>query len=140
MNSYLLLFPDELPAEAGGVATFTCFFVPSSQNIISDMRWIIDGLLLESDSLENVTPQFADGLGTLTFRDVSVSRNKSTIQCRAEVLGQDSEATFITSNNATLFVHEGELDQSCSHTGNCTCRPCTWSFRLQDYMCLWLRY
>lgn len=109
--SYLSILPEELRAVPGGAATFNCFLVSSSSNII-EIKWIVNGSLLEEQTLMGVTskfnPEFGGGLGTLQFRDLPITYNMTRIQCRAELSRPQATST---SDYATLII----LSELCMH-------------------------
>ena len=106
-NSYLRVEPEEVRAVIGGDATFRCFLV-SSNSIITDIKWIINGSLLEELDMVGVSSsqsihQGGNTIGNLYFRNLTSQYNTSIIQCRAELSMPQGTST---ADPATLFISE----------------------------------
>ena len=65
--------------------TFTCFLLlPVSNTQLQNVSWLLNGLALENYGLNNIiTKPGPGGSGTLTFINLSLENNHTTIQCQA---------------------------------------------------------
>ncbi len=90
----------------GGDTVFTC----RGTGTIQLIRWLLNGTRLEDlnhiDGMDEVT----HGLGHLTFRNISVEFNGTTIQCIVTL----TSGEILPSNNVTLLV-QGEEKMELRH-------------------------
>ncbi len=95
--------PERLVLHVGGTAQFSCL---SSSRRITAIQWLINGSFIEDLSTINAMKEFselANGIGVLTFSNVTLDFNMTTIQCRAEFHPNDS----MTSSKVTILLFQG---------------------------------
>ncbi len=96
--------PDELVSLVGGNAEFTC--LSSSIRMVIAIQWLINGSFIEDLSTINAMADFneiANGIGTLSFSNLILDFNMTTIRCRAEFGPND----FMTSSKVTILLVQG---------------------------------
>ena len=84
----------------GGDTAFTC----RGTSAVQQIQWLVNGTQLEDlDQRNGIEHDVTFGLGHLTFRNISVEYNDTTIQCIVAL----TSGEILSSNNATLLV-QGE--------------------------------
>ena len=84
----------------GGDTAFTCRVTDTVQQF----QWLVNGTLLEDlNQRDGIEDAVTFGIGLLTFRNIPLGYNDTTIQCIANF----TSGGIIRSNNATLLV-QGE--------------------------------
>lgn len=95
--------PEMLVSHVGGRAEFTCL---SSSRAIISISWLINGSFIEDLSTINAMEEFstfAGGIGVLTFDNLALDLNMTTIRCRAKFGPNDLK----TSTEATILLVQG---------------------------------
>lgn len=98
--------PDKFVSVPGGNATFICSSPSGARgNTITKVQWLVNGSLFDPLDLLNVSTDFfpfSNGFGILSFTNLPVEYNMTTIRCRAYF-----GFRTLTSNNATLLLLQG---------------------------------
>lgn len=90
--------PTKYVSIVGGDAVFHCF----TDSRTDGTQWIVNGSSLENitNALTQFTPIPGSGVGTLTFSNLSLSYNVTSIQCISNL----QEGNAAHSNTATLLI------------------------------------
>ena len=75
----------------GSRVTFTCQSLFGAELV--SLQWLVNGTLLESLNLRNVTAIIGDSYGILMFMDIPVAYNSTTITCAATFNSAMSQVT-----------------------------------------------
>ncbi len=82
----------------GEGTVFTC-------RATQQIQWLVNGTRLEDlNQRDGIEDNVTFGIGTLTFRDIPLEYNDTTIQCVVTL----TSGEIIRSNNATLLVQGKE--------------------------------
>lgn len=89
--------------------TFNCLLATTDS--FSSVSWLLNGSTLESLGLDDVIPQFDtifNGIGTLTFVNLALEYNYTTIQCTGSLRsGRNfvSEEAILLLQGLCIYVH-----------------------------------
>lgn len=94
----------------GGNAVFNClYFLSGCSDRLVSVQWLVNGTLLDSTNLTNINTVFdgsiACGTGSLTFTNISLEYNMTSVSCRADL----NSGRIITSNTNVLLLLQGDI-------------------------------
>ena len=116
MSCYCIGAVNLVISTPGGDARFRCL---SSSAI--GVEWLVNGTLLENLNLNNVTTEFAEGIGgALLLTNLPVDYNMTRITCKVDESSSVSNTTslLLLQGNISSYMHQPHILATYTALGN----------------------